>query len=194
MQIQIANYQLITDIGAVIDLPHLAVDAVVRVWTVPAEYRAIGIYVSTTPKGAAIDEPASEFVGPIFQQTLPAHPDAVLAAKRAAKIQEISDTAEIAAAQLTAGYPDFETKTWTSQEAEALAWDADKTAPTPRINAMAQWRGIDREDYLARTLSKVVRYHQASDYLVGTRQKYVDQANAATLDTIDTIRPVFTLG
>lgn len=113
---------------------------------------------------------------------------------RGNKIAAINEAAEKCAAQLTAGYPDFETKTWPDQQAEAIAWDADSAVATPRIDAMARYRGIDRLEYLNRTLAKVLYFQKASDYLVGTRQKYVDQANAAkTADALDKVVPVFTL-
>lgn len=113
---------------------------------------------------------------------------------RGNKIADINSKASECAAQLTAGYPDFETKTWPDQQSEALAWNADKAAPTPRIDAMANYRGIDRDVYLQKTLAKVLYFQKASDYLVGTRQGYIDKVNAAkSTDDLDKIVPEFSL-
>lgn len=113
---------------------------------------------------------------------------------KAAKTAEINDAASKCAAQLTAGYPDFELQTWEIQRAESLAWNANQTAPTPTIDAMANARGIDRLTYLQKTLAKVQYFQVASAYLVGTRQKYADQAAAAkTQASLDKVVPVFTL-
>lgn len=127
-------------------------------------------------------------------QPLPPGVPPTLEHLRVAKINEIKLEAEWTAAQLTEGYPDFEMKTWPAQEAEALAWDADNTVPTPRIDAMAGYRGMDRVEYLQRTLAKVLYFQKVSDYLVGTRQKYVDQAKAAeSAEDLDAIVPVYEL-
>lgn len=121
-------------------------------------------------------------------------PAATLSQLIAFKIREINAKASDAASMLTTGYPDFEMQTWPAQQAEALAWNADNAVSTPRIDAMATYRGVPREAYLQKTVAKVLYYQKASDYLVGTRQKYVDQASAAkSKKDLDAIVPAFTL-
>lgn len=113
---------------------------------------------------------------------------------RVAKLTEINNAASAVAAKLTEGYPDFEIQTWNDQQREALTWEANNATPTPTVDRMAGYRGIDRVLYLQKTVAKVHHFQQASAYLVGTRQRYVDQANAAkTPEALDEIKPVFTL-
>lgn len=153
------------------------------------------IEVSVDDYQAAMARPAGytfDFVDGKLVLTPPAAP--TLDALRAAKLAEINAASDKSASLLTDGYPDFETKTWPDQQREALAWNADNTTPTPRIDAMAAYRGIDRVLYLQKTVSKVLYFQKASDYLVGTRQKYVDQANAAKSQAdLDKIVPAFKL-
>jgi len=80
---------------------------------------------------------------------------------------------------LTADYPPSEITSWERQRAEALAWGADPQALTPWIDIAAQTRGIERGEYLARTLSKVHLFAQASAFLVGRRQALDDAIRQA---------------
>lgn len=117
-----------------------------------------------------------------------------LAELKAAKLDDINNAASAAAARLTTGYPDFELQTWPDQQREAVAWVANNTSPTPVIDAMAGYRGIDRVLYLQKTAAKVDYFRKASSYLVGTRQKYADQVAAAkTPAAVAAISPAFTL-
>lgn len=84
------------------------------------------------------------------------------------------------AAALTAGYPDFEQKTWPTQEREALAWEVNPATPTPFLDGIAAVRGITPEDMRAKTLGAVKAFREASQYLVGTRQALRDAIEAAT--------------
>lgn len=110
------------------------------------------------------------------------------------KLTEINQKGEAMAAILTAGYPEFEIKTWPQQETESMAWNADNTSPTPMIDIMATARGIPRELYLSKTVAKVTIFREKSSNLVGQRQKYSDQVAAATTpEQIAAINPVFSL-
>ena len=81
---------------------------------------------------------------------------------------------------MTADYPAAEIQTWERQRAEVVAWAEDHTAETPWITIAAATRGIDRDEYLARTLAKVNAFAQASAYLTGRRQFFCDRISAAT--------------
>lgn len=81
---------------------------------------------------------------------------------------------------LTLDYPAAEISTWERQRAEAVAWGADPAAATPWIDIAASARGLDRDEYLSRTLAKVTAFAGASAYLTGRRQGIDDQIRAAT--------------
>lgn len=105
----------------------------------------------------------------------------VLADQKAAKIEEINQAFDGAAAALMQGYPAAERHTWPRQEAEARAWQEDPdTALTPYLDELALARGIAREDMLARTLENVLRFERASVVLIGKRQMLVDRVAQAT--------------
>lgn len=82
---------------------------------------------------------------------------------------------EAATAALTADYPQLEKDTWPTQDRESRAWVADpENVVTPWIDRAAFERGIDREDYLRRTLAKAEQFKIMSSFLTGRRQKYED--------------------
>ncbi|VVO30295.1 hypothetical protein [Pseudomonas fluorescens] len=87
---------------------------------------------------------------------------------------------EAAIAALTADYPAAEIATWERQRAEAVAWGADHAAATPWIDIAAAARGLERDEYLARTLDKVTAFASVSAYLTGRRQGIDDQLRAAS--------------
>lgn len=98
---------------------------------------------------------------------------------RAAQLAEINAEGRRRAATLTAGYPDFEQRTWPSQEREALAWAADQGAPTPYLDGIAAARGISPAQMRTLTLAAVLAFQAASQQLVGTRQALRDAIQAA---------------
>jgi hypothetical protein len=100
-------------------------------------------------------------------------------AERPARIEANNLAYEQAVARLTRDYPPAEIATWERQRAEALAWAADSAAPTPWIDIAAAARGLDRGEYLSRTLAKAQAFAQASAWLTGRRQGFDDAIRAA---------------
>jgi len=113
----------------------------------------------------------------------------------AAKIAQINAAFEAASEQLVGAYPPSERLSWPTQEKEALDWRSNSASATPYIDALARARGIDRIDYVNRTLAKVDAFRAASAKLIGARQRYEDQVNAAQQlgngAAIHAIAPVF---
>lgn len=114
---------------------------------------------------------------------------------RKIKITESNNTAyEQAVAKMTSGYPPAEIQTWERQRAEVIAWEADPNAPTPWIDLAASARGLDRGEFLARTLAKVTAFAQASAWLTGHRQGIDDAIRAtSTLAALSAIIIDYTL-
>ena len=114
---------------------------------------------------------------------------------RRMKITESNNTAyEQAVAKMTTGYPPAEIQTWERQRAEVIAWEADPNAPTPWIDLAASARGLDRGEFLARTLAKVTAFAQASAWLTGHRQGIDDAIRAtSTLAALSAIIIDYTL-
>jgi type II secretory pathway pseudopilin PulG len=96
-----------------------------------------------------------------------------------ARITANSAAYEAATRALTADYPQLEKDTWPTQNEEASAWVADPVgAQTPWIDRAAAERGLDREEYIRRTLIKARQFKVMSAFLTGRRQKYEDQIKA----------------
>jgi len=103
-----------------------------------------------------------------------------LAERKSQQTEAINLAFAKAATALTADYPPAERLTWPTQQAEALAWAADPSAPTPFLDGIAAARGIAPADMRARTLGSVQAFMAASQYLVGTRQALRDAIAAAS--------------
>ncbi|SDS22018.1 hypothetical protein SAMN05216421_1122 [Halopseudomonas xinjiangensis] len=80
---------------------------------------------------------------------------------------------------LTGDYPQLEKDTWPTQDTETKTWLASPgNAETPWIDRAAKERGIDKEEYVRRTLIKSRQFKVMSAFLTGRRQKYEDQIKA----------------
>ncbi len=99
---------------------------------------------------------------------------------RQAKLSEINSAFEQAASALTSGYPEAERMTWATQQKEALAWASDENAPTPYLDGLAAARGITPQEMRQKTLDQTQLFMQASQQLVGKRQRLRDQVQSAT--------------
>ncbi|MDH1590682.1 hypothetical protein, partial [Stutzerimonas stutzeri] len=129
-------------------------------------------------------------VVPLTAEELAAQADA----QRPGMIEANNSAYESAIAALTADYPPAEIATWERQRAEVLAWAADTAAPTPWIDIAAAARGLDRGEYLTRTLAKAQAFAQASAWLTGRRQGIDDAIRAAkTPAALDAIVIDYTL-
>ncbi|HAF92360.1 MAG TPA: hypothetical protein DCG67_11465 [Pseudomonas sp.] len=82
-------------------------------------------------------------------------------------------------ATLSVSYPEREVSSWPQQVKDAEAIQADETATTPLLDALASARGIDRVDLAARVLTKADAYAQASGAIIGARQRIEDLLEAA---------------
>lgn len=133
--------------------------------------------------------PAPMYRGDYWSSAVPWTPPYVptaeeLAAKaaglRAELTKENNAKYEAAIGKMTSEYPATEITTWERQRAEAIAWGANPAALTPWIDIAASARGLDRDEYLARTLAKVNAFAMVSACLTGRRQGIDDQIKAAT--------------
>lgn len=101
-----------------------------------------------------------------------------LAESRADKRTEINAACSSALASLTAPYPQAELLTFDKQEAEARAWLADNTAPTPLLSALAAGRGIPLDELAGRIIAKADAFAAVSGFVIGQRQALEDALNA----------------
>ncbi|MNQ55092.1 hypothetical protein D3C85_691750 [compost metagenome] len=115
------------------------------------------------------------------------------AAAKAAAYAKNNGAYEAAIASMTAGYPPSEIATWEVQRQEAAAWDADSQAPTPWVDAAAAARGIDRAEYLSRTLAKASAFAMASAFLTGRRQAINDLINITSPADLPALEIDYTL-
>ena len=121
---------------------------------------------------------------------------AQLADAKAEKISNLNAAAQafINAAAEIDKVPDFEVQTWSIQAAEARAWAADKTAPTPVLDQIAASRGIDAAKLKAAALRKTLAYEKLTAHIAGQRQALQSKIEAAkTQAALDKIAVVFTL-
>ncbi|GEM_PF-1412035 len=142
---------------------------------------AVPSLYGTCEDGASLDVPG--VLGELTLEQYEAARETEMASRltqaKVAAIAANNAAYEAAIALMTADYPSSEIATWERQRAEALAWEADPAAPTPWIDLAASARGLDRDQYLSRTLAKVQAFARASAWLTGLRQGADDAIRAA---------------
>lgn len=127
-------------------------------------------------------------------------PDAkVLAAQavqqaKAAKTAEINNLAQAYIDHATGAdkLPAFEVQSWAIQGAEAKAWKADPSAPTPTLDTIANARGLPLDALRAGAYKKAMLYEGLVAAVTGQRQKYNDLLRAAkTAEEVNAIIVVY---
>ena len=114
-------------------------------------------------------------------------------AKRS-KLNEINLKADEALSKVTSIYPVMEIVSWYKQEIEAVNYRRDPSYPTPMTDAIALYRGIDKDTLVDRIIEKANLFAQISGAVFGRRQgledrlqktKAVDEVKAITVDYSD---------
>lgn len=175
-------------------LPGLPYDTAVDVWSVPADYRASGIFAAVQLQGQPREIPACDIAAAQLLATLPlpADPAAQLDRARSERLAGINADADTLVGELAATYPEREIQSWPQQVKEADALAVDTVAAAPLLSAMAAARGVDRADLAARVLAKASAYAAASGAIIGARQRLEDLLAAA--ETLDDLAAVPSLG
>lgn len=189
----IENNVLTVD-GHTEELPRLPIPGVVRVWKVPTEYRESGYFVSVQSAGKPMELPACaanemQFVG---EAPLAPDDDAALAQVKKEQISQVLAASDAAMAALSSRYSEHEKLSWSKQEQEAKALQADPEAPAPLLRGVAATRGIALEALQAKVLANVGASETATAFILGTQQKYEDEiAAAATIEEVQLVVPIF---
>lgn len=180
--ITITNHVLFANGEQIQELPKLAKDAVVRVWTVPADYSASGYFVDVQQSGGVPTVPAcdSSTIALVAMLELEASEEAIVAQAKRERLTQGNQAAERYLSILSKSYPQGEVSSWPQQvkEAEDLA-NNPTTAETPLIDALAVSRNVPRDDLATRILIKTEQYAVASGAIIGTRQRFEDLLDAA---------------
>lgn len=119
----------------------------------------------------------------------------LLADAKAAKLHRLNEAAQafIHNAVGLDNVPDFEFASWSIQAAEAKAWAAEPSAPTPVLDQIAASRGIPAATLKAAALRKTLAYERLSAHIAGQRQALQSKIAAAETQTaLDAIEITFT--
>ena len=171
-------------------LPAIQADALVRVWSVPPEYRENRLFVAVILPGQPDEIPAcsladAEYLGELEYPAAEAHK---LEAAKAAKLVELNAGCERALSSLTASYPPGELQSWPQQVKEADDLAANPQAETPLLTAIATARGLTVAELVERVRLKAEAYAQLSGSAIGRRQALEDLlALAQTLEDVGAI-------
>ena len=96
------------------------------------------------------------------------------------KVTEINGKCQQELAAIVLPYPPQETLTWPNQYAEAQAFTANATAPTPMLSAIATASGQTVAALAASVLLKAAAYNAMAGAAVGKRQALTAQVQAET--------------
>jgi hypothetical protein len=115
-------------------------------------------------------------------------PPPTLDESKAIKLAEINTACQIALATIIAPYPPSEVHTWDQQSAEAVAFTADNTVPSPLLTAIAEASTKSVADLAASILSLSAAYKAASGAAIGKRQALTAQITAA--ETVEAVQAI----
>lgn len=96
------------------------------------------------------------------------------------KLDLVNREADKVLKSITDSFPQSELLSWAKQEAQAEAYLADNTVSVPLLETIAARRGITVADLAQRVMDKAVLFELATGDIIGQRQAYEDQVNAAT--------------
>ena len=176
--------------GQPVVLPAIQADALVRVWSVPPDYRENGLFVAVILPGQSDEIPAcslvdTEYLGELEYPAAELHK---LEAAKAVKLIEINAACELALADLTSTYPPGELQSWPQQVREAAAFLLEPPGPTLLLAAIAEVRGLAVADLASRVQAKAEGYAAYSGAIIGKRQAAEDLLDKAeTLDDVAAI-------
>lgn len=174
-----------------IALPEIQLDAALKVWKVPTDYRDSGYFVSVKLPGQPDEIPAcapadAEYLGELVYQAPEANK---VAAAKVARLQVVNAACDAALADLTATYPAGELQSWAQQVQEAAALKLAPPGDTPLLDAIAEARGLAVEDLAQRVRDKAAVFAAISGSLIGRRQAAEDALSAAqTLDDVEAVQ------
>lgn len=99
---------------------------------------------------------------------------------RADRLADIRDSYDTVISAITSAYPQSEIDTWSTQEAEAIAYQADPAAAVPFLTSQALARGITVADLATLIVTKAATYKLAVGAALGKRQSLDEQIDAAS--------------
>lgn len=113
---------------------------------------------------------------------------------KSTKMAEINNQAQAYIDRATGAdqLPVFEVQGWAIQGAEAKAWKADPSAPTPTLDTIANARGLPLDALRVGAYKKTMLYEGLVAAVTGQRQKYNDLLRAAkTAEAVNAIIVVY---
>jgi len=167
--------------GQSVALPVIQADAKVRVWAVPTDYRANGLFVAVDLPGQPQEIPACDLAATQYLGVVdyPAADTDKLAAAKNAKLVAINAACEIALGELTSTYPPGELQSWPQQVQEAAALQLDPPGAAPLLTVIAETRGVPLALLAERVQDKAISYAHGSGAIIGKRQALEDRLGAA---------------
>lgn len=177
MSIKLENHQLIIN-GEAIDLPRLSADSIVRVYSVPVDYRPSGYFHAIQEQGHPMELPAcnADDYELVVTLDLPAHEEAVLLNAKAEVLARAIEEADQLLEQLERDSSNREIKTWDQQAIEATS---SGDISREMVESIALYRGIEQADLIQRINLKTSAYKKRAGAIIGAKQFVEDRIEEA---------------
>lgn len=177
MSIKLENHQLIIN-GEAINLPRLSADSVVRVYSVPVDYRPSGYFHAIQEQGHPMELPAcnADDYELVVTLDLPAHEEAVLLNAKAEVLARAIEEADQLLKQLERDSSNREIKTWDQQAIEATS---SGDISREMVESIALYRGIEQADLIQRINLKTSAYKKRAGAIIGAKQFVEDRIEEA---------------
>lgn len=177
MSIKLENHQLIIN-GVAVDLPQLPADSVVRVYSVPIDYRPSGYFYTVQAQGQPTELPACDTSDYKLLATLnlPAHEYAVLLNAKQEVLARVIEEADELLTQLEQDCSNREIKAWDQQAIEATG---SGDISREMVESIALYRGIEQADLIQRINLKTSAYKKRAGAIIGAKQYVEDRIEEA---------------
>lgn len=177
MSIKLENHQLIIN-GEAINLPRLSADSVVRVYSVPVDYKPSGYFHAIQEQGHPMELPAcnADDYELVVTLDLPAHEEAVLLNAKAEVLARAIEEADQLLEQLERDSSSREIKTWDQQAIEATS---SGDISREMVESIALYRGIEQADLIQRINLKTSAYKKRAGAIIGAKQFVEDRIDEA---------------
>lgn len=108
------------------------------------------------------------------------------------KIKEVHANADAFTTDYLQRYSEVEKETWSTQRKETDAWLLDNNSPTPKLDQLANARGIERLEFIQKVIDAINTLEDLSFQVVAAQQAKEDELLVAKQTSLDALIAVDT--
>jgi hypothetical protein len=108
------------------------------------------------------------------------------------KLTEVHSNADAFTTEYLQRYSSVEKETWSTQRNEVNAWQLDNSVPTPKLDQLANARGIERIVFIQKVIDAINTLEELSFQVVAAQQAKEDELLTAKQTSLEALNAVNT--